>query len=1164
MDTFEGISGLQSFSPGWGDRELLEKTLVGRRKLVDRLEELAIDGAGGANKHQRLIVGVRGSGKTHVLRVLHNRLWANEEVKKRLLIVYLLEDELGVASFLDFVVRMLRAIVRWYPERKELAADVEAICDMPSELQESHAVQLLLGAMESKDVLTIMENLGVTFGKGTGFGLEGQQKLRDFVQEHARFMIFASSQALVEGARKPDRPFYEFFKVIHLGRLSVEEGMDLLVSIASGTKNDDVVRFLKTDKGRGRMQAIYGYTGGNHRLLVTFYDFLTADSKAKLSKVFVEALNPLKPYYQEQMRSLSAQQQKIIQYLSLKRVPCAVKDIARGCLAAANTISSQLKGLLKKNFVNKIRQGRESHYEVTEELFRICYQADLEQEGAPVRLFVDFLASLYTAKELLIRHEGYNLLAWKLGNDGAIPFADEAKYYGKAISQYHPKAAATAADESGESKEPECIRSFFEKMEKAGAYQEIVEFSSYLGQERDAFVLHTEAIAHAHLGDLEKAKGRALEALEKDPNDVEAHVVLAGVLAGEEEGREEALKHARRAQELSPDDPRGWCAGGRVFARFERTDEAEAAYRKALDLDSKNVTALRKLGILVGNAGRMEEALGLFQRLNKAAPDNVTGWHLTGQAFHNLKRTEEAQAAYGRALELDQGNNVALERLGIIAFNAERYEEALGLFRRLNEAAPKYANGWALTGGAFTQLKRAKEAETAHRKALDLDPKNASALNNLGIVVGNAGGHEEAMGLFQRLNEVEPKYARGWALTGRAVEKLDRAKEAETAYRKALDLDPKDAIALERLGVLVGNAGQHKEALCLFQKLNESAPKYAGGWRLTGRALGQLDLAKEAETTYRKALDFDPDYGSALEELGILVGKTGRHEEALGLFQRLNEAAPKYTQGWALTGEALGNLGRHEEALGVFERVNELDADNAEGWRLTAVELEYLGREGEALEVFDKAIKLGADKGVLLNHRGEARRECGKYELAIADYEKSLEADSKGVWAWFNIVSANLALGKIERALEFLPKSLDADKNSKEPAGRIVVQSFMENCQALLEHAPKRFFASYLKEALEIVEKAGYLELFEESIPVTVFKLLKNHESIDEKRFASIVGAFEDVLSTRMDVRVAVRFLQVGIDHFKKQDRKALLRLTREERRTFCKELDITDPGAER
>ncbi|MCP4756767.1 MAG: hypothetical protein GY866_38380, partial [Proteobacteria bacterium] len=62
MKEFKGTRKLQSFAPNWSDPELLERTLTGREQLVNKLEELAVDGAKGANRHQRLVIGPRGSG----------------------------------------------------------------------------------------------------------------------------------------------------------------------------------------------------------------------------------------------------------------------------------------------------------------------------------------------------------------------------------------------------------------------------------------------------------------------------------------------------------------------------------------------------------------------------------------------------------------------------------------------------------------------------------------------------------------------------------------------------------------------------------------------------------------------------------------------------------------------------------------------------------------------------------------------------------------------------------------------------------------------------------------------------------------------------------------------------------------------------------------------
>lgn len=680
-----GTKVLQSFSPSWTRADILERTLVGRKDLVDRLEELVIDGAGGCNQHQRLIVGVRGSGKTHVLRVLHNRLWRNEELKNKLLIIYLLEDELGVASFLDFVVRLLRAIVRWYPEHKNLPDELNHLYDLPLESQEHHAVQLLLKQAEEKDVLILLENLGITFDD-KGFGHKGQQAFRNLIQNHPRFMIMATSQALVRSIKDPQAPFYEFFKVIHLKKLKVEEAIQFVQILAEVSKNKDIIHFLNSTRGRARIRAIFEYTGGNHRLLVSFFEFLTSDSLSQLSEQFIQALNPLKPYYQEQMRSLTAQQQKIIQFLALSRHPCTVKNIARGCFTTSNTVSSQLKDLFDKHFVNKIDQGRETYYEITEPLFRICYEADLEQQGAPVRLFVDFLANLYTAEELHVRQRRFDVLASTI-ESSKQSYAIESQYDAMAL---------------------ECCK-------------------------LDSNLTNQEISAHINV-------------------------------------------------------------------------------------------------------------------------DNMVN-------------------------------------------------------------SPTF------------------------------------------------------------FKEIESK----------------------------------------------------------------------------------------------------------------------------------------------------------KEANGTFEKTLALSTNNSE-------------------------------KSNLFISRGELYRLKGHYESAIEDYKKAIELNPENVLSYFNMVSALVALNRIHEGLEFLQKALVTDKNIQFQDRYLIVQSIYEFCLELFEHTQTRLFLAFLEPALEELEKEDFLKSFEESLPITVFKLIKKHETIGEDRYLQIIKVFDSIIANKIPTEIYKRFLQVGIDYFKKQERKALFRLTKEERKTFCEKLEIIFP----
>ena len=761
-----GTKTLLSFSPRWADEQLLESTLAGRRELVDRLEELARDGAGGANKHQRLIVGVRGSGKTHVLKVLHNRLWKDDDLRKRLLIIYLLEDELGIATYLDFLVRLLRAIVNWYPGESELAAGLNALHDLPAVAQAARAKELLLSAAGTKDVLILMEHLGITFDRTSGFGRKGQEALRDLVQQHPRFMIFATAQALTQEVSDHDYPFFGFFKTTHLTKLTLEQAHGFLASMARAYGKPGVVGYLQTPEGRGRVEAIYQFTGGNHRLLVTFFDFLSADSVAKIGDVFLEALNPLRPFYQEQMRSLSAQQQKIVQYLALARTPQTVKDIARGCMATSNTISKQLGELMERGFLSRIVQGRESYYEMSESLFRICYEADLDQQGAPVRLFIDFLANFYTAKELQLRCRGFRLLG--------APYDDEAKFYGSALARFSGV---------GELPLEETVRGFFSDLLRESAFREVVEFGPRFGENRDVSILTAEAQAYVKLGKPEEAAAAALKAIERDPNDIQPRLVLVELWADQPDRREAALAQAVRVCELAPTDARGWPYRIHLLTFMERVDEA---------------------------AGSCAAALAV-------APSDANLQAAPGGLLTIADRPREAEASFRRALEIDPSNQFALNGLGVVLLGAGRHSEALEQAEKLIGLNPNHAWAYRVAGIALDQLGCNEEAALRYRKTLELDGSDSLIWGRLVWTLAASGQAAAALqaagdGLRAASDPARIYYARGEI--NRAASRFDAAL---ADYEQAIQLDP--AFLLSHLSAIT--------ALIALGRVGEVAPRLA-------------------------------------------------------------------------------------------------------------------------------------------------------------------------------------------------------------------------------------------------------------------------------------------------------------------------------------------------
>lgn len=392
----EGLNYLQTFNPVESKPELLEKTLIGRKKVVDMLEKSVIESATTGNKLQRLIIGPRGGGKTHLLRVLYNRVSKRSKLKDKLTIAYLCEEEYGIATFLDFIIRILKAFIKWNPEGSNyLIEEIEKLKKVPSYDQEKKAVNVLKKHSEGTTLLIIVENIGDTFA---GIKDKGQRKFRDLLQQFPFFTIMASNQALFRDIQNEDKPFHNFFKITHLKKLTLDETILFLKSIAEWEEKTDLLKFLDEPEGRGRIHAIYDITGGNHRLLVTFYNFLKIDYKSNLSYSFTKTINDLIPYYQSFMNLLSAQQQKIVQYLCQIRKPSNVKEIAENCFSSQNTISKQMSTLEKLKYVDATSAGKETFYELSEPLLRICFEVK-ENRGRHIRLFIDFLGDFYSTEE---------------------------------------------------------------------------------------------------------------------------------------------------------------------------------------------------------------------------------------------------------------------------------------------------------------------------------------------------------------------------------------------------------------------------------------------------------------------------------------------------------------------------------------------------------------------------------------------------------------------------------------------------------------------------------------------------------------------------------------------------------------------------------------------
>jgi Flp pilus assembly protein TadD len=160
-------------------------------------------------------------------------------------------------------------------------------------------------------------------------------------------------------------------------------------------------------------------------------------------------------------------------------------------------------------------------------------------------------------------------------------------------------------------------------------------------------------------GRLDTAESELKIALTLDPAHLKSHLNLARVLLdaghpGEAYTTIETL--------LAIDDTRGdaFRLKGRACRDLGRTDEAVAAYRRAIQLDPEDAWSMNNLAFIYIEAERFEEALRPLARAVELR-GNVAVFHNNlGMALERTGHLEEAEDAYANAVAADPSNQKAV------------------------------------------------------------------------------------------------------------------------------------------------------------------------------------------------------------------------------------------------------------------------------------------------------------------------------------------------------------------------------------------------------------------------------------------------------------------------------------------------------------------------
>ena len=288
----------------------------------------------------------------------------------------------------------------------------------------------------------------------------------------------------------------------------------------------------------------------------------------------------------------------------------------------------------------------------------------------------------------------------------------------------------------------------------------------------------------------------------------------------------------RAALKLKPNDARGFQGLGNVFVDQQRWEDAENAYRKAVDYAATNPDALMALSFVLVqprtgslNAKRFADAEYFAKRATQLQPTNATAFDRLGAAM--IARgifNADTEAALRRAVELDPNLLVAQIRLARVLRQLHRDSEADPIYKAAIDKAQD-APTLVLIADAMQTERRWTDSEPLLRRALQMDPRNPGALFLMGRFLSVSRKYAEAEPVLKTAVEVNPKFFLARSVLGRCYLALDRFDDAYKAYEGAVPL-ASDSDRRELAGMFgfggVGDgfmkAGDAKDAVRAYER----------------------------------------------------------------------------------------------------------------------------------------------------------------------------------------------------------------------------------------------------------------------------------------------------------------------------------------------------------
>ena len=544
-----------------------------------------------------------------------------------------------------------------------------------------------------------------------------------------------------------------------------------------------------------------------------------------------------------------------------------------------------------------------------------------------------------------------------------------------------------------------------------------------------------------------EAERLARDVLQKDPNNIEGHILLGSVLFAQNQ-TDKAFEELNHAIQIDPNRLESYLSMARFYVVTKDTVKAEELFRKAISVNSSSPLAHTEFGKFLIQNNRAEEGETELKKAVEVGPNDRSARFVLASYYYVRKQFDKAEAEYKALADLDKDKPQGPVVLADFYSSVNRLDEAIKIYQDVLTASPDFMQGRYRLAEIYLMRGDIPNATAQINEALKKDGKDRQALL-LRSRIRSIGGQTEGLkAAIEDLNEVlrqDPNSRPGLYFIAQTTFSLGQIEQARN-YATNLERAYPDYLPAKLMQVQINvAAGEAKTAIAqatdLIERLNKTAPDRDNSPQLIAEikqksflargtanlATGNRAAARQDLESAREAAPNDPEVFNSLAMLSLSENK---RDEAIGLFE--DALKIDSTNFNALNG--LINLyAANQEIDKAHARIDQVLSSNPNKAPLHFLKAHAYGyqRNSQGAEAeLRKALELDPNYIAAYSALGALFINSRQEERAIAEYKKILELRPDNATAYVLIGMLEDARKNTDAAIDSYRKALEIDQNA--------------------------------------------------------------------------------------------------------------------------------------